>query len=335
MKNFSEYMKWYLREKNISFSNAAKMCGMDRTILGRYANGSRRPQSIEVIIKIADGLQMTPDEKKEFYEAYRRTKISEDYGTDYAEVEAVVNENHILRGIKREEDDYEQGSFPNESTCRLHSQEAVFGAIRSIKKGAKYIKIYVSPQEIEGDEKRKVLFSGMQKMKHREQIICLRHREWQYGREKIKAIYEMLPFLLQREKTDIYYFYQYESDYNSEEKYYIVTDKGIVIFNRQMTEGFYSGQKGPDEYYTVLFDKMKMKCRIFAKGGINVFRESKQQPADEMFENKQTSLVFLGQKENGCIWILKAEDALAVCLKESGSVRLLWNFIWDSESQLL
>ena len=51
--NFSEYMKWYLKEKNISFSNVAKMCGMDRTISGRYANDSRRPQSIEAIIKIA------------------------------------------------------------------------------------------------------------------------------------------------------------------------------------------------------------------------------------------------------------------------------------------
>lgn len=333
MESFSEYIKQYLSIKNISFSNAAKMCGIDRTILGRYANGSRKPQSMDVIIKLSDGLQMLPHEKNKLYEAYRRTKISEEYCTDYALLSAIVNEKHVLRKAVRDTVFPGIDTFAEDCTSELYGKETIFEAINYIKNGAAYIKMYVSPQELEWNEEVQNVFADMQGIRQKEQIICLKHREWQYGEEKMKNIHCLLPFLLQKERTSVYYYYQRENNNDNQEKYYLVTDKGVVFFNQQLTRGFFSSQKVPCDYYAVLFDKMKTKCRIFAEGGMEVFRKSKFQSPDEMFENEKSGITFYGQKENNSIWILKEEYALAACIREAGSVQLLWKFIWDNESE--
>ncbi|MBO5371609.1 MAG: helix-turn-helix transcriptional regulator [Lachnospiraceae bacterium] len=336
MESFGEYIKQYLDIRNISYSNAAKMCKIDRTSLGRYAKGNRKLPSRDIITKLSDGLHMSPQEKKELYEAYKRTKISEKYHTDYTILSSIINEKHMVR--KKVDADMIQGiaaNFTPDMSCELYGENSLIEAINYVKKGAKYIKMYFSPHQFEQNENFVNVFWDMKGIVHREQIICLEHREWLHGEEKMRNINCLLPFLLQREQTTVYYYYQRANKNAHEEikKYYLITDKGIVFFNKKLSRGFFSSQSIPCAYYENSFDRMKAKCRIFAEGGIETFQKSKSQSVNEKYENEESGILFFGQKENGCIWIMKKDSALAVCIKEAGSAHLLWEFIWNGEDE--
>ena len=91
MERFADQLRKYLGEHNISFSQAAKMTGIERTILSRYANGNRRPNTMDVVIGLADGLHMSREEKNAFCDAYKRLCVSEEFGVKDTILAAIVN----------------------------------------------------------------------------------------------------------------------------------------------------------------------------------------------------------------------------------------------------
>ncbi len=96
MKDFASYLSQYLKEKGITYRSASKICGLDRTLLGRYCSGDRLPKKASVVESLADSLQMSGREKGGLLESYRRTKVCREYHVAYPTVEAILEGRHGL-----------------------------------------------------------------------------------------------------------------------------------------------------------------------------------------------------------------------------------------------
>lgn len=337
MKSFAQYLKQYLTDKNISYSTAAKMCKIDRTILGRFANGTRKPQGTEIITKLSDGLQMSQQESQKLYEAYRRSKISEECNTDYAILSSIVNDKHLVRKKMGNTASASGHVFMENMYYELYGQEDICNAINYVKSHAEYIKMNFSPHQFEQNEDFRDVFANIQEISRREQIICLENRDWQCGEERMRNLNCLLPYLLQEEKTSVYYYCKRQEKYDSSElkKYYLITNKGMVFFNQKLTRGFMSSQKVPCQYYMEQFDKMKLQCRVFAEGGLEKIEMSDMQSKDKLYINENSGIVFYGQEKSGYIWVMRKGNASVACIQEPGSAILLWKFLWDSDGKIL
>lgn len=326
MQNFADFFKNYLKEHNISYSNAAKMTGIDRTILGRYANGSRKPQNKEMVLKLVEGLQMSPEDGQKMYEAYLRTKTSEEYSV----IEAVVNKKYTTAIPCENLAEQQINIYSEEMACNLGGKQEILDVLRYLKRDTACMRLKFGPNFFDFNEDLKTILGNRDEFCLVEQIISLDHIAWQHSERKMKSLVYLLPQLFQQGKYQVYYYYQRERKAKEDavDINFIITDKGIVFFNNSLTRGFFSNQKLPCSYYTKLFDRMKSKCRMFAESEEEQELSSKMQKMEVSFENKTSGITFFGKKERDGIWMVETERKSAVCVREVEVVQLLWKIIW-------
>ena len=154
--------------------------------------------------------------------------------------------------------------------------------------------------------------------------------DWKYAQEKIWTLRCLLPHLLQKEQTKIYYHYNHENkeSHADVKQYYLLTDKGIVFFDRNLVHGFFSNEKIPCEYYDAMFERSKIQCREFAEGGMEIWQEFRESAYDHKWVNPESGILFCGQTVRSCIWMVRQEEKQAVCIKEPDSTQLLSHYIW-------
>lgn len=329
MESFAEFIKNYLKEQGLTYSSAAKICGIDRTILGRYANGSRRPQNKEMLSRLADGLQMSSTDRKEMQEAYVRTKVSEDYHTDYATIISVMN----LR--KQLDNKYASEStpldLPKESVKSLHNEEDICHRLHWLVEGAVFIKLCFDINLIdENHELYGILHSAADECKG-EQIITFKHDRWQDSQEKMETLRNIIPCAYNKKDWKVYYHYQHIRNSNEScvAGNFILTDKGIVFFDNKFTNGFFSNQTIPCNCYLSQFEHMRAKCRVFLESEAKLCSLSE----DEAFLYDKSNIVFLGQKQEHCIYLQEKNQKTFLRLKEPEIIQLLWKFIWGEEEK--
>ena len=62
---FSELLKSFINEKNISVKKLAANVQMDRTLIQKYMSGSRVPKNYREVQKLADGMMLLPESSRE------------------------------------------------------------------------------------------------------------------------------------------------------------------------------------------------------------------------------------------------------------------------------
>lgn len=70
MSEYSDLLKKYIYEKNVKVADMIQFCNLERSNTYKFINGKRRPPSMEGVRKIANFLQLSPQECEEYYEAY-------------------------------------------------------------------------------------------------------------------------------------------------------------------------------------------------------------------------------------------------------------------------
>ena len=108
---FSELLKSFINEKNISVKKLAANVQMDRTLIQKYMSGSRVPKNYREVQKLADGMMLLPEQQGELLDAYYRNlygdktyEVSEDR-RDTGRNEGFSYEGTgIARGISRYRD---------------------------------------------------------------------------------------------------------------------------------------------------------------------------------------------------------------------------------------
>lgn len=69
---FSELLKSFINEKNISVKKLAANVQMDRTLIQKYMSGSRTPKNYREVQKLAGGMMLLPEQQGELLDAYYR-----------------------------------------------------------------------------------------------------------------------------------------------------------------------------------------------------------------------------------------------------------------------
>lgn len=330
LNSFSEYIQKYIKEHELSYTTAAEMCGIDRTTISRYAKGERKMPSEEMLLKIEEGLQMSTEERKCLEEAYKRTRLSEKYHVDCQSIEAIVSTKHRLNPV-RMYGIYKIVEEPQEDiSSLLFGEDAILAAINHVKKDAAYIKMNFSPYHFKDKEKFKAVFTDMKGIEKREQIVGFLYADWKYAQEKIWTLHCLLPHLMQKEPMKIYYHYKHvnKEDHIDAKEYYLLTDRGIVFFDKNLMRGFFSNEKIPCEYYHTMFDRIKMQCREFAEGGMETYQNFKEDSCNHKWKSLESGILFYEQTAEQCIWMIRQEEKQAVCIKETDSTQLLRDYIW-------
>lgn len=95
MTEFPELLNKFIEQKNIHIYSMAKYCGLDRSTLYKIIKGNRRPPSASVRDKMACFMHLTPDETRQFEQAweisftgkltYCRRKSTEDFLLNFSD----------------------------------------------------------------------------------------------------------------------------------------------------------------------------------------------------------------------------------------------------------
>lgn len=148
MESYAAYLKNYLKRKELSYSSAQKLCGVDRNILGRFANGKRLPKNDTAAAKIAEDLGMSLAEQRDILEIYRREKLCEEYQTDYHVLESVLNEDYqglLPKPAVSAAEELADDGIAMETAYRLESREHLREATKRLFDRTACIKIKCDP----------------------------------------------------------------------------------------------------------------------------------------------------------------------------------------------
>lgn len=78
MSTYSELLYQYIEEKGIKVAKLIEYCDLDRSSMYKIIKGKRKPASIDVVRKIANYMQLSPNENELYYKAYYTTLLGEE-----------------------------------------------------------------------------------------------------------------------------------------------------------------------------------------------------------------------------------------------------------------
>ncbi len=265
MNKFAEQLKNYLEEKKISYKKAGVLCDLDRSLLRRYADGSRSPRNMEAVEKIADGLSFREEEKKELKESFIRSKT----GERQYQMNRILDDL-ICRGLccpcqEKEEPRTEFGKcLGEESVINLYGEQEVKDAVYWIFENTQKIRMVINP---EYPDLAQFLLKNLQKKSY-----CLEHIievDSFYGEDDVKDIwsfYEIFPLLFFSREYRVYHHYSWRSaSKESPALNFFLTEKGVLLSDRKMLHGIFSNRPMDMEYYQSIFEYMKKSCGLYAR----------------------------------------------------------------------
>lgn len=329
MQSFSVCLKQYLDKYNISYTNAAKMCGIDRTLLGRYGNGIRMPQSKKKVDHLAQSLQMSQQDREKLLRAYQRTKVCREYHINYELLEAVIDEEYQLKEVVPISFQVAE-TIAEEQAKSLETKSKVLKMITNVLEDAAWVKVMANPEYPELQELLQNMHTALSEQCDIEQVIGLMDYDWKYGEEKVRNLQIILPLLLQKKTYQVYYHYQlaHKIAEKSTKLNYVITDKGMVLFEHGLETGFFTNQQQPCLYYAEMYERMKSICRLFAQGGEKQYFQWKKRPDKTTLRNSQSDKIISLICEGNEIWMVSKKQNCAACIRESGLVQLLREFFF-------
>ena len=78
MSRFSDLLLQAIQGNKIRYSTLSEMTGIERTLIHRLANGSRIPSGKEMVLNLANVLQLNPDETDKILQAFYISKMGEE-----------------------------------------------------------------------------------------------------------------------------------------------------------------------------------------------------------------------------------------------------------------
>ena len=72
MSVFSDLLSEYITMKDVGVYPLSQFCGLDRSFMYKIINGKRKPAGEDVVRKMAQFMQLTPQEKIDFMNVLHR-----------------------------------------------------------------------------------------------------------------------------------------------------------------------------------------------------------------------------------------------------------------------
>ncbi len=90
MLGFSEYLQNYMKTNSISMVDLSKEVDIDRTVIYRYVKGTRVPSDLNIVIRIADAIQMSVSEKRKLLREYDKLVLGESVVYSYLYIQKLL-----------------------------------------------------------------------------------------------------------------------------------------------------------------------------------------------------------------------------------------------------
>lgn len=322
MKTFSEYLSAYVAGCRISWQKAAQLCGVNRTLLSRYACGKRLPENMDKVKKIAKGLEMSPQQTEEFKILYQISKSgSQQYKALNLISQIFSGQNicHFSMPVRRKL----RNGWQEVRMRRIYGQEEICEAATWLAAKSSMLRIQTGTME-KGSLLFSILADAGCRIEHIVQVGYGNH-----GKTAAEELEKLLPFLFCGKKYQVYCDYQW---FREECRYVtamhiMLGDQGLLLISEDFTRGIYTSQPEYREYYEKMYlDKVK-RCRIFGAGGLSAIPEFL---ADGfLLKNTSSGITFAYQDlPQERIWVKKEGDAAeSFYLEEAELVKLFKIFM--------
>lgn len=299
MITFSEYLSAYAAKRRISWQKASTLCGIDRTLLSRYASGKRLPENIDKVEKIARGLEMPPRQAKALKVLYNFSKAGSSQGKALVLIEQIFSNQNTCPFFVPPFSNM-QINWRNSQVRRLIGQEEVSAAACWIIKTSSVLRLWTGDMAEEG-KLISVLASADCRIEH---II-----QANYGEMAVEEFEKMLPFFLLGKEYQVYCYYQWlqENPSSGIGMQLMLGIQGMLLFSEDFSRGLFTNQAEYLAYYEKIYvDKLK-DCRVF--GGSVLKAQDEFFHRAEFLKNPYSGTIFICQNTpSEKIWVKIREN---------------------------
>ncbi len=246
MSAFSEYLKQYLEEKEITAAELAQEMKMDRSTVFRYTTGTRAPSDIDIVRKIANALQMQNSDKIRLLGEYDRATLGEKTVNSYQYVRKLLgNLKNVTEEISPDAGKWKQAAaLPGaEGNICLESRKEIemcaTALFEAAKQENKEVYLLVQPVYREIQEQVQRVFQGSSVKV--EQIICL-EQDFRKSHENLDALGLVLPLGFTDIVYEVRYYYDSISSHFNEMCWMpnvILAESQALLFDYKMLRGVF------------------------------------------------------------------------------------------------
>lgn len=264
MPEYAILIKRYLEDEGLSCRNAAAMCGINRTSLTKYLNGTRTPKNVDIIRRIGEGIGMDIGQVQLLCESYEQSRLKTEKKAAYRMVESIY-----MGGVSGTDKSYlsymNNGIITTERlTGCLHSKKEVLNAIMYMTRDTSKVMMCMDMEYPEIPEILSKTCGGNRNCEIEQFIVIGRN----YLEQENQCIYfeKMAALLLSNAVCRIHCRdcpgtmpVRGENRMN-----YIVTDKGVVLFDTELTGGICACGDNCRSYYRRKFKLLCADSWLFA-----------------------------------------------------------------------
>lgn len=331
MKKFAECFSDYLNRYHLSFKRAALLCGMDRTLLRRYAKGDRMPKKEETVREIAAGLSMDREEEENLCMAYRRSRM----GERQYQMNCVLEKIKLCRqapeapwGQKNCFAGEEKEMPAPESVRRLKGPLEIMEYLKKVLFQAEYLRLSMNPSYPEILTLLTMVLEQNPRCQA-EHIMGMSSFYDEDNMEDIVNFKSVLPLLAAAENYQIFHHYRWGGMGEAEksELNICLTDRGLVLFDLEMKHGLFSNQGLYLQYFLEHFRQRRQHCFLFAETVLAEPAGTRGKTEEISAENGS---IMIATRSSGRESVLIRKDFMKekeIYLEEEGMVHLIKNYL--------
>lgn len=295
---FAEYLTNYVKSKNLTWKKAAEICGIDRSLLMRYAKGEKVPRTIDRIIQIADALSMNDHDKNKLLELYECERIGHEqykvnkYLEQRMQEAAGCIKNNKLLDQTNELANSQNKELQFDHSMYLEDRNVIERILLRMLNVRFELKLMITDVE--------VLISVLQQLANERngqiQLIFELNNQMPNWKE-LQKVDMMIDLIMNWEHSQLQYILVSENPEDVKNKIQLCISKHeVLLFDSEMSKGYYSQDDKQVSFYTNLFCKQSKRS---TKVGKSIVLEELQKDILGQVQNESYSYQLIEDLQDG------------------------------------
>lgn len=253
---FAEYLTAYIGNKKLAWKKAAELCGIERSLLVRYGKGEKLPRGEERVRQLAQGLGMDKEQSNKFLELYEAELLGhEQYEVNqYLQRRMAGGEVQTFKGALSPEWNRELPQLPNETSVCLESEDVIRGYLLRMIMSGQDTKLMITDSDLLLTLTPEIANGCGGKVQILTEINN-QQRDWM----KVRHLSQTIDFLLNWEEAYLDCITVSASLEKRDAIQLCITSEGVLLFESDMSRGFYSREETQLQFYSSIFQKQQEK----------------------------------------------------------------------------
>lgn len=288
---FAEYLTNYVKSENLTWKKAAEICGIDRSLLMRYAKGEKVPRTTERIIQIADAPSMNDHDKNKLLELYECERIGhEQYKVNKYLEQRMQKTEECVKNTELSDRTNELVNSQNKEIqfdhpTHLEDRNVIEGILLKMLNVSFELKLMITDAE--------VLIPILQQIaneKNGQVHLVFELNNQMSNWKKLQKFDLMIDFIMNWEHSRLQNILVSEDPEDDKNKIQLcISNNEVLLFDSEMSKGFYSQDDKQVSFYTNLFWKQSKRS---TKVGNSIALEELQTDLLGQIQNESYSYQF-------------------------------------------